>query len=358
MAHRLVSTPKGGGSDHGIGGQALTAQNVLHPLRRYFCVLGALLLFLPDLAAGQVSSSAIPRLGVLSWTSCDSSYLNRSFGAFLAGLEELGHKPGETVMIECRSADGHDAGLAQAAADLVRLSVDVIVSNNQPAGRAAQQATATIPIVTVISGDPVAAGLARSLSRPGGNLTGLSYYATELTAKRLELLKEMVPAVTRIGVLANPIVSYLPFEEDTLRAATRLGITALVHHVSAPGEFERALNAMVAEGVQAVFVLPDMMLASAVPKIATLALGHRLPTMGWGSWFTKAGILMAYSTDYRALTHRLAFYVDRILKGTAPGDLPIEQPTTYQLSINLKTADALGLEVPQSLLLLADEVIE
>jgi putative ABC transport system substrate-binding protein len=248
--------------------------------------------------------------------------------------------------------------LATAAADLVRLPVDVIVTASQPAGHAAREATATIPIVTIITGDPVAAGLARSLAKPGGNLTGLSYYATELTAKRLELLKEMIPEVTTVGVLANPNLSYLPFEEDTKRAGGRLGITARVHQVSEPADLKSAFSQMKAEGAQAVFVLPDLMFASEASRIAALALEHRLPTMAWGGWFTAAGCLMSYSSDYGAMNHRLAFYVDRILKGAKPGDLPIEQPATYTLSVNLKTAEALGVEVPQSILLLADEVIE
>ena len=279
-------------------------------------------------------------------------------GPFMRGLGELGHKPGETVTIECRGAGRRYDGLATAAADLARLPVDVIVSDSEPAVRAALEATTTIPIVTIISGDPVGGGLARSLAKPGGNLTGVSYYATELTAKRLELLKEMIPEFTTVDVLANPDVSYLPFEEDTMRAAGRLGITARVHHVREPADLKNAFSQMTAESAQVVFVLPDLMLASEAPRIAALALEHRLPTMAWGGWYTKAGCLMAYSSDYGAMDHRLAFYVDRILKGAKPGDLPIEQPTTFKLSINLKTAAALGVEVPQSVLLLADEVIE
>ena len=326
--------------------------------RRRFYIACALAVTLSGIAAWQSHAANIPRIGVLSWSPCDATYLTRLSGPFLRGLSELGYKPGETVTIECRSADRRYDGLATAAAELAKIPVDVIVSDNQPAGHAAREATATIPIVTIISGDPVAAGLARSLAKPGGNLTGVSYYATELTAKRLELLKEMIPNVTSVGVLANPNLSYLPFEEDTTRAAARLGITSNIHHVSRSADLEGAISKMKAESVQAIFVLPDMMLANEAQRIGALALEHRLPAMGWGDWFTKGGFLMAYSTDYGKLSHRLAFYVDRILKGAKPADLPIEQPTTYALSINLKTAEALGVEVPQSLLLLADEVIE
>lgn len=318
----------------------------------------ALIVMLPALAAGQSPSTTMPRIGVLTWLPCEEEWLMNASGLFMRGLGEFGYKPGETVTIDCRSAGGRYDGLATAAADLARIPADVIVTDSEMAGRAAHEATATIPIATIISGDPVAGGLARSLAKPGGNLTGISYYATELTAKRLEFLKELIPEVTTVGVLANPDVSYLPFEKDTIRAAGRLGIKTRVHHVNAPAELESAFSRMKADSVQAVFVLPDLMLGYEATSIATLALEHRLPTMTWGGWYTRAGCLMAYSSDYSAMNHRLAFYVDRILKGAKPGDLPIEQPTTYKLWVNLKTAEALGVEVPQSILLLADEVIE
>ncbi|MEE8189435.1 MAG: ABC transporter substrate-binding protein, partial [Kiloniellales bacterium] len=191
-------------------------------------------------------------------------------GPFLRGLGEFGYKPGETFTIECRGAGRRYDGLATAAVDLARLPVDVIVTQSEPAGRAAHEATATIPIVTIISGDPVGGGLARSLAKPGGNFTGVSYYATELTAKRLELLKEMIPEITTVGVLANPNVSYLPFEEDTKRAAGRLGITPSMYQVSEPADLKSAFSRMKAESVQAVFVLPDLMLADEAPRIAAL----------------------------------------------------------------------------------------
>jgi putative ABC transport system substrate-binding protein len=209
-----------------------------------------------------------------------------------------------------------------------------------------------------VSGDPVASGLARSIAKPGGNFTGVSYYATELTAKRLELLKELIPDIAKIGVLANPDLSYLPFEDDTKRAAEQLGIVQSVYYVSDPTGFKSAFAEMEAEKVQAVFVLPDVMFANNAAQIATLALEHHLPMMAWGTWFTEVGGLMAYSADYDQMNYRLASYVDRILRGAKPGDLPIEQPTTFHLSINLKTARALKLEVPESLLLLAEKVFE
>ena len=328
--------------------------------KQQLCILYlalALVTTLADRAAGQ-SVGKIPLIGLLTWSSCDESSLKFEFGPFMRGLGEFGYKLGETVTFECQSAGGHYDGLATAAAALVHLPVDVIVTTSQPAGTAAHTATDTIPIVTVVSGDPIAAGLARSLAKPAGNLTGVSYYATELTAKRLELLKEMIPAVATVGVLANPNVSYLPFEEDTNRAAGRLDIALRVHQVSEPTDLKAAFSQMEAERVQAIFVLPDLMFASEARRIADLALDHHLPTMAWGGWFTEVGCLMAYSSDYAEMIHRLAYYVDRILKGAKPGDLPIEQPTTFKLSINLKTAQVLDVEVPETLLQRADKVIE
>ena len=326
--------------------------------RHCLYLAGALIVALPALAAGQSSSTAMPRIGMLSWSPCEESWIMDSAGPFFRGLDEFGYKPGENVIVECRSAARRYENLAVAAADLVRLSVDVIVADSEPEARAAHDATKTIPIVSIISGDPVAGGLARSLAKPGGNVTGLSYYATELTAKRLELLKEMVPEITSVSILSNPDVAYLPFEADAIRAADRLGITPIVYQASDAADIEDAFSRMKTENAQAVFVLPDLVFAEEAPRIADLALEHRLPTMSWGGWYTRSGCLMAYSTDYGKLAHRLAFYVDRILSGAKPGDLPIEQPTTYDLSINLKTAKILGVEVPESLLLLADEVIE
>lgn len=308
-------------------------------------------LILPALAAGQSSTKQMPRIKILAWSDCE-------WPTLLRGLTDLGYKPGETLTIECRKADGHYDGLPAAAAELVELGVDVIVAGSHPVAAAAHDATDTIPIVSILSGDPVGSGLARSLAKPGGNLTGVSYYATELTAKRLEFLKEAIPDLATIDVLTNPFSSDLPFEKDTKQAADRLGVAVRIHQIKKPTDLTNAFLAMKAEKAEGVFVLPDVMLAYEAARIAALALEHRLPTMAWGAWFTKAGCLMAYSARYGDLTYRLAYYVDRILKGVNPGDLPIEQPMTFDLSINLKTAKALGLEMPQTLLVRADEIIE
>ena len=169
---------------------------------------------LPGIAAGQSTSTSMPRIGVLSWAPCDEAWVADISGPFMRGLGELGYKPGETVTIECRSAGRRYEGLTTAAAELVRLPLDVVVGDSEPVAHAAREATTTIPIVVIISGDPVEGGLAQSLAKPGGNVTGVTYYATELTAKRLELLSELLPGLSNVGVLANPNVSYMPFEED------------------------------------------------------------------------------------------------------------------------------------------------
>lgn len=318
-------------------------------------------MILPVLAAGGSQATQTPRIGLLAWSSCDGPPNMPGldeFSPFVRGLGDFGYTPGQNIKIECRSAGRSYDGLAVAAAELVRLPVDIIVTMSQPAGRAAHQVTDAIPIVTVVSGDPVAGGLARSLAQPGGNVTGVSYYVTELTAKRLELLKEMVPAIATVGVLANPNVAYLPFESDARRAASQLGVKLSIQQAAEADDLENAFARMKAEGAQALMVLPDVMFAWESSRIAALAVEHRLPTMAWADWFTQDGCLMAYSAGYYEMEHRLAYYVDRILKGAKPGDVPIEQPTTFKLSVNLKTAKALGLEVPRKVLLLADEVIE
>jgi putative ABC transport system substrate-binding protein len=319
--------------------------------RRHGSGVLLLTLFLSGSALAQPPSK-VPHIGWLDfWPQCDSSGLE-------GGLRDLGYTPGTSIVIDCGSAEGSYERLPTAAAELVKLNVDVIVAASQPTARAAHEATQTIPIVMIASGDPVAAGLVKSLDHPGGNVTGLTYYATELTAKRLELLREAVPSLTKIGVLANPVVAYLPFENDTLKAAATLGLGVAIYHVSEPGDIDGAFEKMSGEGVGGVFVLPDMMLAGEAERIGRLALSHRLPTMAWGQWFTKAGCLMAYSAEYPSLTRSLAGFVDKILKGAKPGDLPIDQPYLFRLSINPAIARALGVTLTPSFVARVDDEIE
>ena len=307
------------------------------------------LLLLSILVSAQSQADSAPRIGYITWGPCKAP--DATSDKFAEGMQDLGYIPGETVIFVCRSAGNVDAGLLTAATELVELDVDIIVSSSQPAARAALMATTTIPIVSIISGDPVASGMAQSLARPGGN-------ATELTGKRMELLIEAIPGLKSVDVLTNPVVDYLPFEKDTRSAAKRLGIDVRVHQVSNQDDISAAFAEMKANNAEAVFVLPDMMLAWAAGRIAELAIENDLPTMTWGYWFAEAGCLLSYSTWYPDLSYRLAFFVDRILKGTAPGDLPIEQPARFALSVNLATAEKLKIELPQTLLFRADRFIE
>lgn len=313
----------------------------------------ALLTILALASPGMAQSTAMPRIGLLSWSSC-----TRLPTALMAGLADLGYIPGRTFQLECRSGEKSYDGLLPAAQDLVRAGVDVIVATNHPTAQAAHLATNSVPIVIIASGDPVGSGLADSLAHPGGNVTGLTYYATELTEKRLELLREMVPTASVIGVLSNPIVAYLPFEEDTKRAAGSLKLRLAIHEVTSPADLVPAFAEMAEEGGQAVFVLPDLMLSDEAAQIAELALRYRLPTMAWGGWFTKAGGLMAYSAEYNNMSRTLATYVDKVLKGAKPSDLPIDQPTHFILSVNMKTANALGISIPPLILGRVGEIIE
>lgn len=328
----------------------------MRPERDRSCLAYALLVIFPVLAYAQSPAAQDPRIGYLVWSSCERILGGNS--SSVRGLRDLGYTPGENITIECRSAGKDYDGITPAVIELLSLEVDVLVAPSHPIARAVHDATDTTPIVAILSGDPVGSGLARSLAKPSGNLTGLTYYATELTGKRLDLLMKAVPGVTTVDVLANPNVSFLPFEEDTVRAARRLGVMVRIRHVSEPSELSNLFTTMKAESAQAVFVLPDLMFATEAPRIAALALEHGLPSMSWGYWFTNSGCLMSYSTRYPEIGYRLAYYVDRILKGAKPGDLPIEQPVNFELSINLKTAKALGLALPQSLLLRADRFIE
>jgi putative ABC transport system substrate-binding protein len=313
----------------------------------------ALLAALALTNAGMAQSTAVPRIGLLSWSSC-----TKLPTALMNGLADLGYIPGRTFTLECRSGERNYDRLLPAGQELVQARVNVIVATSHPTAQAAHLATDTVPIVMIASADPVGSGLARSLAHPGGNVTGLSYYATELTEKRLELLHEMVPGASAIGVLSNPLVAYLPFEEDTKKAAGSLNLRLAIHELTSAAELGPTFDEMVKEGVDAVFVLPDLMLSDEAAQIGELALQRRLPTMAWGGWFTKAGGLMAYSAEYGDMSRTLATYVDKILKGANPSDLPIDQPTRFVLSVNLKTAKALGISIPPLILSRADEIIE
>lgn len=297
----------------------------------------------------------VPRLGFLTWEACPDAG-----SVFAQALRSLGYTWGQTIQIVCRSAEGNHQRLSEAAAELVTQKVDVIAALTHITAYAAHNATRSIPIVMIASGDPVATGLVTTLGRPGGNVTGLTYYAAELVEKRLQLLKEMVPGATRIAVLNNPDSAHVfgLYRADAERAANALGLRLLTTDVSQPRDLDRRFESLVKGGAQALLVLTDPMFSAHARPITALAARHRLPGMYWAKWFVEAGGLAAYSADYDNLIRRAAYYVDRILKGTRPADLPVEQPTRFELMINLRTAKELSLTIPASVLGRADRVIE
>jgi putative ABC transport system substrate-binding protein len=299
----------------------------------------------------------IPRIGVLL-PGTPASFSLRT-GAFLDGLRQHGHTEGKTIAIEWKWGQDRVETLAGLATELVRSNVDVIVTGGTFAAKALKAATPTIPIVMAIIGDPVAAGLVDNLARPGGNLTGFSVVAPELGGKRLELLKEIVPNVSAVAVLLNSRNPQSQIELREMRTAAQ-AIQLQLHpiEISTEDGLQDAFAAMSKAAVQALVVLTDPILFSQRKQIVDLANRHRLPGVYFFSGFAEEGGLMSYGPSDTDLFRRTAGYVDRILKGTKPGDLPIEQPTKFDLLINLKAAGLLGLVIPESFLLRADKVIE
>jgi putative tryptophan/tyrosine transport system substrate-binding protein len=278
--------------------------------------------------------------------------------ALRTGLRDLGWVEGKNIIIEFRWADGIQQ-LPELAAELVRLKVDVIFAPSSTMVEPARQATKTIPIVFSNHADPIGTGHVVSLARPGGNITGLSLLATELDAKAMELLKEAVPQATRIGVLWNPTTpSQVPGLQSVKAAGEKLGLALHVVPATTVKEFDDALASMTRERVGGVFVVPSPLSTMERAGLAQLALQYRLPTMFAARENVETGGLMSYGADRNDLIRRAALYIDKILKGAKPAELPVEQPTKFDLVINLTTAKALGLDVPPTLLARADEVIE
>ena len=306
------------------------------------------------LAADAQPPAKVSRIGVL--VSSDATFPRE---AFLQALRELGYVEGKNIAIEYRSADMKLDRLPDLAAELVRLKVDVIVVSSNLAIIALKQATRDIPIVMTVVGDPVGAGFIASLARPGGNMTGLTNIAEELSGKRLELLKEISPKITRVAVLRNSTIpSHAVLWKETLAAATVLGVKLIPLDFKGPDEFESAFAAMLRERADSFIVLPDPLTTTRRQQIVDLAAKNRLPGMYPFGDFTDAGGLMYYGPRRIDMWRRGAYYVDRILKGAKPADLPVEQPTKFELVVNLRTAKALGLTVPQSVLIRADQVIQ
>jgi len=299
----------------------------------------------------------VPRVGYLfSFTPAEGRHL---WEACRQGLSELGYVEGQNIMLEPRWADGRHERLPELAADLVRLKMDVIVSAATPASRAAQAATSSIPIVIVAVGEPVKVGLIASLARPGGNVTGLSLLTTELSGKRLDLLGQIVRNMPRVAILMNPDNPVQAvFLEETRVAAQKLGVQLQPLETRNPREIERVFDAGAAERAAALIVFDDPVLWSHRKQIVALAAKRRLPVMYGHREFVDDGGLMSYGPDRVDHYRRTALYVDKILRGAKPADLPVEQPTKFELVINVKTAKALGLTIPPSLLLQASQLVE
>jgi putative ABC transport system substrate-binding protein len=317
----------------------------------------ALALLAAPLVAEAQPAGKVYRIGFLGAASPSGAYAHL-VEAFRQGLRDLGYVEGKNVAIEYRWAEDRYDRLPALAAELARLKVDLIVTHGTAGSRAAKQATTTIPIVMTVSGDAVATGLVASIARPGGNLTGSNFFYPELNAKRMELLKEVVPRARRMAAFANPDNPAVP---GALRAmelmAQSLKMDLQVVEVRGPDEFPGAFSAMAKRRVDAVVVLDDAMLIASAQQVADLAAKNRLPAIGFRE-YADAGGLIAYGVNFPEIWRRSAIFVDKILKGAKPADLPVEQPTKFELVINLRTAKALGLTIPQSVLQRADEVMQ
>ena len=323
--------------------------------RAFLSALSGSLLAAP-LAAEAQQARRVHRIGFLFWGDPGPS---AELDAFRQGLHELGYIEGQNIAIEVRFASGQVERLPELAAELVRLKPDVIVTPSTALSLAAKQATSTIPIVFATIADPVGAGLITNFARPGGNITGVASISAELGGKRLGLLKEVAPRVSRVAVLFNPAdrANVLVLKQ-LQESAPALALTLQPLEVRGPGEFDSAFVAMTAERAHALFVAAGVLTQEHKNLLVDLTARNRIPAMWGHRQFVDAGGLMSYAVNFYDQLRRAAFYVDKILKGAKPGDIPVEQPTKFELVINLKTAKALGLTIPPSLLQRADQVIE
>ena len=323
--------------------------------REFITLLGGTAVAWPLAARAQPSGKTY-RIGFLGPTSYAER--KRDVDALRSGLRQLGYEEGRNIVIHYRWAEGRYDRLAELAAELVKLNVDVIVTASTPGALAAKQATSTIPIVMAAVGDPVAAGIVASLARPSGNLTGLTFFFAEICAKRVELIKEAIPTLTRVAVLVNPAnpshLVALPVMQDM---ASALGVELVSADAKGRDDIAAAIATLATRRAQGLVAIDDPVLISTARQIASLALQNSLPMIGFKP-YAEAGALLEYGVDLADLYSRSAAFVDKILKGTSPANLPIERAVKFEVVVNLKTAKALGIEVPTSLLLRANEVIE
>ena len=324
--------------------------------RKLIIAPGASVLASPLTAYAQTE---IWRIGFLSQRHMELADAGYYYGPFMQGMRELGYIEGKNLVMEWRSAEGKSERLPALAAQLVQLKVDVLATAGTPATQAAQKASSTIPIVMITVANPLGDGLVRNLARPGGNSTGLANLATDLGPKLLEMLRGMVPKLSRVAVLINPGNSSITaLLKNVEAAAQKLGVKVMPVEARSPPEIVNAFSTMAREKAGAVIVPQEALFQQQKNQIVELAAKHRLPSIGAYNEYVEAGGLISYGQNIRGNFQRAATYVDKILKGAKPGDIPMEQPTKFELIINGKTAKALGLKIPQSLLIMADKVIE
>jgi putative ABC transport system substrate-binding protein len=325
--------------------------------RKILVALGAGM-FAAPLAAVAQPTGKVYRIGFIQ--TAPRKEIGHLIKALDDGLRELGYVEGRNVVFERRFADGKQERLAALAVELVKLKVDIIVTGSNPVIAAVRQATATIPVVMAVSRDPVGSGFIASLARPGGNITGLANDpAPEIMGKNLELLKEVVPRASRVALLWNPVPAGAAIYKNAVETAARnLGVTLQSVEIRAENEFESAFAAMIRERANGVVVTSDPIFLGSRSQLVRLAGRHRLPTVYVQREFVEAGGLMSYGGNLAYQFRRAAVYVDKILKGAKPADLPVEQPTQFDLVVNMRTAKDLGIKIPNSVLALATKVIE
>lgn len=315
----------------------------------------AIALFLAPLAAEAQQATRVPRLGVLLHHGAPPRFLE----AFRAGLKELGYLEGKNIALELRNAEGANDRLAALADELVRLRVDVILALNTPAAMAAKKATSKIPIVIVRVTDPVRSGLVSSLARPGGNVTGLSFNNAELAVKGLELLREALPRIGRVAVLSNAAnPAHAPQVAAMESAGAGMGLKLHSVRLRSSNDLAAVFQEVVRIRAEALFVLDDTALTRQRDEIVKLASGHSLPVVARYKDFADSGALIAYGPNLPAVYKRAAYYVDRLLRGASASDLPLEEPSVFDLVVNLRTAKALGATISQSVLVRADHAIK
>ena len=326
--------------------------------RRELLIASGASVLAPSAAFAQTPGK-VWRVGFLAQRHIDFIDADWSYGPFTRGMRELGYAVGGNLVIEWRSAEGKAERLPELAAELVRLKVDVLVTSGTPPALAAQKATTTLPIVMINVADPVGSGLVKSLARPGGNITGFSNLSADIAPKLLELLHGMVRQVSRVAVLVNPSdVGTVLAMKNIQAAALRTGVTVQPVEARTPQEIENAFAVMMRQKAGALIVPRNTLFQQQKSQIVELVTKHRLPSIGGYAEFVEAGGLMSYGNNIGENYRRAPTYVDKIFKGANPGDLPVEQPTTFEMVVNMKTAKALGIKVPQTILIQATKVIE